>query len=219
MPENPEKLNLSLPIFSLLIFYLILSVSTDELVLTIEILQKSLENSNLPSERINEILTIRKTHDSSYILSKLVSAFMPFLQIILISLFIKGVAQLDKIQDISFGKIFNIVCLAQLVFVLSDLSKILIFCFFKQDYFVKDFQNFAPFSISNLMNENTPNYIKNLCRYLNIFELIYIILLTINFKKIATKPFNYSLNIILIAYLLPLIFFVFITSTLEYMFS
>lgn len=78
---------------------------------------------------------------------------------------------------VDFGKLFKVALLADFVYVLAGLAKLVILIFFKEVSTLEDLQ-FSPLSVMELMNKNAvdPLFIHSLS-LLNVFELGYFLVL------------------------------------------
>jgi hypothetical protein len=126
---------------------------------------------------------------------------------------------------INFGKLFNITLLADFVYVLSGLTKLIILIFFKEVSTLEDLQ-FTPLSIMELFDRDSvdPLFIYPLS-LLNVFELLYFIVIAwllvgVIHEANEERPVNFgkSLKLVTASYgsglLLWVVFVMFISLNL-----
>lgn len=112
-------------------------------------------------------------------------------------------------QKTSFSQLLNIVLKAEFIFLVPMLVKFIWFYFFQSNYTLADLENFAPFSLMTFWNykEIEPWYIYPL-RTINIFELIYCIILIFLLSKSFNIPKRKSFIIVICSYGLGLFFWI-----------
>jgi hypothetical protein len=102
---------------------------------------------------------------------------------------------------ILFSELFRMVILAEFVFLLQALIKLLWFIFIQTDYTIKDLQYFYPLSAINLFeyNQIEPYWLYPL-KLINVFELTYWVILAYGLSKIIKQDISESMKIILSSY-------------------
>lgn len=117
---------------------------------------------------------------------------------------------------VSFKKIFQVVIVAEFVFLLPAFIKIIWFGFIHTAYTLTDLSYFTPLSLTNLFDFSTldPWWVYPL-QSLNVFEIIYVLILAIGIKKIIKKDYGESLKFTVPVYgsglLIWIIFITFLT--------
>ncbi|MDZ7650682.1 MAG: hypothetical protein U5K54_28060 [Cytophagales bacterium] len=120
---------------------------------------------------------------------------------------------------VSFKDIFRIVIIAELVFTIPPLVKIIWFSIFFTGYTLQDLQHFSPFSMLNFIEQERVEawYLYPL-QLLNIFELVYWYALAYQLKEILNRHLAGSLGFVASTYgvglLLWVIFVMFLTVSL-----
>ena len=102
---------------------------------------------------------------------------------------------------ILFSELFRMVILAEFVFLLQALIKLLWFIFIQTDYTIKDLQYFYALSAINLFeyNQIEPYWLYPL-KLINVFELTYWVILAYGLSKIIKQDISESMKIILSSY-------------------
>ncbi|WP_291399529.1 hypothetical protein [Daejeonella sp.] len=103
---------------------------------------------------------------------------------------------------LKFGQAFKVALLADVVFIVPMLIKIFWFMVIKQDYTLQDLQMFSPLSVLNLMDTKNIGVLWLYpLQLLNVFELVYILLLGFWVYQFVAKSFEKGLNMVLSSYL------------------
>jgi hypothetical protein len=140
-------------------------------------------------------------------------AFTPILLLIkfsLISMVLYTGVVFCNLQDkISLGSVFKIVIASEIIFVIAGFLKFLWFYLFAGNYDLNELGFFYPVSLINLFKESE---VSNLWRYplqtVNLFHLIYILLLSYGFSNLNRINRKESEKIVLLSYLPTLILWV-----------
>jgi len=109
--------------------------------------------------------------------------------------------------EISFAKIFTIVCIAELSFLLPSIVKQIWFGFWSLEFTVEEYKGFGKVSLFNLFQLSQENKLAHLFKALNLYELIYILLLSMGIKFQFKFSFLKSLRLILTTYGTLLLFY------------
>lgn len=109
----------------------------------------------------------------------------------------------------NFKKFFLIAINAEFIFLIPIFLKIVWFSFFETDFDLVDLRNFLPLSVINLANLETlePWYVYPL-RLLNVFELLYWLILAIQLKRMFNKSFAKSFVFVATTYGMGLLLWV-----------
>lgn len=177
------------PFLLLLVCYFFLQLCTGFLLMTDDIFYDSLI-SQLSYERISEILAqSKKWQWLSYIFLPLVL----LIKILSIAICFSIGGLFLKIET-SFKKFFSIVTQAEFVFLIPGVIKLLWFSFFKVNYTLQDLQFFFPLSVISLFNptELDPWFVYPI-QLLNLFEVLYWVVLAYQLKPILNEDFSGSL--------------------------
>jgi hypothetical protein len=103
---------------------------------------------------------------------------------------------------LKFGQAFKVAILADVVFIVPMLIKIFWFMVIQQDYTLQDLQMFSPLSILNLLDTKNIDVLWLYpLQLLNVFELVYILLLGFWVYQFSAKSFDKGLNMVLSSYL------------------
>lgn len=119
---------------------------------------------------------------------------------------------------INFGKLFKVALLADFVFVLAGVTKLIIMIFFKNISTISDLQ-FQPFSLMELFDRKTVDVLFIYPFLLiNVFELLYWLVLAWLLSGVIEKQFGSSLKTVASSYgtgiLLWVLFVLFLTINL-----
>ena len=111
-----------------------------------------------------------------------------------------------KNKKIKYNEILEIVLVAEFIFLFVPIIKMTWFYFFMNNYTLKNFQQFFPLSLANFFNINQlPLWLLYPMQTINLFEIVYIYLLSYLISKKINFSFFKTSIIILTAYL-PTIF-------------
>lgn len=104
---------------------------------------------------------------------------------------------------VSFKKIWEIVMVGEIIFLIPELIKILMFLNPPTDVNYLDVQNFYPLSLFQLFNpaEIHPKFYYPL-KAINIFELIYVVFLVLGFHTVSFRSLKESAIVIIFSYFL-----------------
>ncbi|GAB3327745.1 hypothetical protein GCM10027429_01830 [Marivirga atlantica] len=102
----------------------------------------------------------------------------------------------------SFKGFFKVVLMAEFVWLIPSLLLIIWYGFIDTGYSYSDIQYFAPLSLLSLFEnpESLDSWLVYPLKSLNIFELAYIIALSVGIMKIMKKDFNKTLEFTLPVY-------------------
>ncbi len=103
--------------------------------------------------------------------------------------------------NIQFEQLFRIVMLAEIVYLIPAIIKIYWFLLIQPNYSLEDLQYFSPLSLLSLVGyANVPQWSIYPLQLLNIFELIYWLLLAYGLQQVINKPFKTTLGIVAASY-------------------
>lgn len=113
----------------------------------------------------------------------------------------------------SFKKIFQVVLVAEFVWIIPSLLTIIWFGLIDTDYTLLDVQYFQPLSLMNFFDgELVESWLVFPLKALNLFEVAYMLVLAIGIKKVINRDYNTSLGFVVPVYGLGLVtWIVFIT--------
>ncbi len=171
-----------------------------------ELLNESFSD-NFTLEQINYIFDFKKKIEwISYIISPMYLTFKIFIisNIIYIGLFFLNM------KNISFKDVFNKILIAEFIFLLVPIFKILWFYFSQTNYTLQDLQYFYPLSALNIIGyQGLDVWFIYPLQTLNLFELAYWFLLAYYVGKIASPtksidekkyPIDFGLKIVASSY-------------------
>jgi hypothetical protein len=151
----------------------------------------------IPVEKINLLLEKRTTYEWAGYLLIVIIAVIKYL---VIAGIIQGGMLIYSIE-VRFSKILKIVIIAEFIFLIPILIKILWFTFVVPTYDLKELSFFTPLSMLNLF---TAGSISSLWVYplslINVFDICYIFMLAYGVKKIVNISYDNSLKIIVGSY-------------------
>jgi hypothetical protein len=188
---------------STLLKYLTLSIAT---IITNEILKKYLPidelvnnylSIRLTTEQINDYFKFQKKWEwTSYFVLPIIVLIKTLIvaTVLYISLFFSN-------KDLKFNKIWDIVLKAEFIFLLVPAFKIIWFCFFQTSFTLEDIQNFYPLSALNIIGyENLENWFIYPFQILNLFELLYFLILAYYIGQITKTTTDKGLKIVACSY-------------------
>ena len=101
----------------------------------------------------------------------------------------------------SFKSAFGVALVAEFVFLIPTILKILWFAFIQTNYTLKDLQFFYPLSVLNFFDASIiESWLVYPFQLLNVFEVVYWLVLAKGVQKIIQKDFTPSFEIVLASY-------------------
>lgn len=206
---NKTVLYLFLVIFSGLITYF-----SQEFIITNDVLIEHF-SEQMSFSRIEKMLDVRQ--DNAWI----GYVFLPITYLIkfsLISLWILCGTILFRYKA-SFKQIFQVVIVAEFVWVIRRLLAAVWFGFIQTDYSLEEVQQFQPFSLLSFFDRETlDTWVIFPLKAINLFELVYLLVLTIGLAKVIQRPYpkalSFSVPVYGSALLTWIIFITFLTINL-----
>lgn len=201
-------------LLGLLLLYEALFFTIDYVLISDDLVFSAL-GDQLSYERINDIIdSDKKFRWLSYLLLPIFLLLKFFM--VGFSLSLLGI--MTGIEN-SFIQFFKSVVVAEFVFVLPFLLKVLWFGFIQTDYSLSDIQYFSPLSIFGLFQpEEVQSWLIYPLQLLNLFELAYWCILAWQLKDLLNRDFAGSLGFVASTYgvglLLWVIFVMFLTVSL-----
>ncbi|WP_340153619.1 hypothetical protein [uncultured Marivirga sp.] len=148
-------------------------------------------------DRISEILSFRKKWGFVNYIIVLVTMAVKLILVcswILCGTIIAG-------YKVKLASIFKIVLLAEFVWLLPSIILIFWFGLINTTYTLNDVQYFAPLSLLNLFDKaHLDSWLIFPLKSLNLFEVIYILVLALGIKKIMKKDYDSALKFTLPVY-------------------
>lgn len=215
--KNPAfiKQKAGLLLLSLLGSKLMLSFLSHRLLLTPSIYYLAFQDQ-LSIEQIDKLIQISAKYEYlGYLLIAVVSS----IKYVIITLIIQAGILLWGLKA-AFNALFKLVIIAEFIFLVPILIKLVWFYFFKSAYTLEDIQTFTPLSLLSVLSGSK---IADMWFYplqlINLFEVLYWLFLAWGLGKIIQIDFDKGLKIILSTYI-PLlfiwvIFVMFLTVTLN----
>jgi hypothetical protein len=103
---------------------------------------------------------------------------------------------------VSFGKVFKVAILAECVFILPTLIQLYWFSFFVDSYTIADLHKFDYFSLMAFFKDlEIERYLQYPLYLVNIFEVLYILVLAYGLHEAIEKEYDTSLRLVLATYL------------------
>lgn len=194
-------------------------------ILLAKITSTFLLSTDLYFNQFNEQMTydqIRSFIDIQYKYQWISYLILPFIYLIKLSLLslilLTGIIFWNI--KISFKKLFQIVLIAEFLFILPSLIKLIWFLFFETDYDLADLQTFYPLSLLNLIDtESIPQWSLYPIQLLNVFEVVYWCILAYGIALVAKERWPKMLGLVASSYGVGLfvwvVFITFITINLS----
>ncbi len=112
-----------------------------------------------------------------------------------------GIFFSDLHKEITLGKIFRVVVAGELVFIIASIIKLLWFIFFAGNYTLDDMSFFYPLSLINLFSRSeVAAYWIYPLQTVNLFQLVYILLLALGLSKISSIKRETADKVVLATY-------------------
>lgn len=112
-----------------------------------------------------------------------------------------GLGLFFESNKINFKQLFGVVLKAEFVFLIPTILKILWFAFVQTNYTLKDLQFFYPLSVLSFFDASTiESWLVYPFQLLNVFEVVYWLVLAKGVQKIIQKDFTLSFEIVLASY-------------------
>ena len=191
-------------LFSGIVLVNMLLILLSQTALINEIVFFNTYSEQLTYERSMELFSMMKSYSwTGYLLGPLVL----IIKFSVVSLVIYiGVFLNDMQKEISLGKVFTVVIACEVVFVLASIIKLLWFIFFAGNYTLNDLSFFYPLSLINLFRQpEVASYWVYPLQTVNLFQLVYVVMLAAGLAKISSVKRDATDKIILITYV-PAIF-------------
>lgn len=103
--------------------------------------------------------------------------------------------------SIGFKKLFKICLIGETIFLLPGIIKIIWFCQYQTEYTLSDLIYFAPFSLLNLFDASQlEKWFIYPLQVLNLFEVLYWLVIAYGMKIVSEKPLPKTLKIVLGSY-------------------
>jgi hypothetical protein len=112
-----------------------------------------------------------------------------------------GVFFSDLHREITLGKIFKVVVVSEIVFVVASIIKLLWFIFFAGNYTLDDMNFFYPLSLLNFFSRSeVASYWVYPLQTVNIFHLVYILLLAMGLSRISSIKREKANSVVIATY-------------------
>ncbi len=190
------------------LFVFLITYVTNNFILTDSVYVSYLEQQ-YSFEKITQITNfIDKWKWMSYVLSPLLYTIKFFVLSICILI---GIMLSDL--KISFNKVFKIVLVSEIVFLLAIVFKTIYFLFINTSFTIEESQTYYPLSLINYFDSTKLEvWLKYPLQLVNLFELTYILLISSGLSIALRLNYRKSLSIVSLSYLTGLlIWVVFIT--------
>lgn len=183
--------------FTLLCLSSILLTYAGKTLLISEDLYFQFFGDQLSYERIDEIISFHEQWEwTSYV-------FVPIYY--LIKIFLVGVCiytgTIITAVELSFKKIFEMALLAEAIFILPGIFKLLWFIFVDTNYTLSDVQMFYPLSLLNFFDpERLEAWLIYPLQVINVFEILYLLILSYWLVLITQTNYWKMLRLIICSY-------------------
>lgn len=176
-----------------------LIIFTSQALLIDEIVFYNTYSEQLTFERSMELFSRMRSY------SWVVYAITPILLLLKFSalsvLLYIGAFFSDLHNEITLGKIFKVVVMCEIVFVVASLVKMLWFLFFVGNYTLEDVSFFYPLSLINLFNRSeVASYWVYPLQTINIFQVLYALLLAVGLSRIGSLRKSSAEKVVLSTY-------------------
>jgi hypothetical protein len=112
-----------------------------------------------------------------------------------------GIFFRDLQNEVTLGKIFNVVIISELVFIAASITKLLWFIFFAGNFTLDEMSFFYPLSLINLFHrEEVAIYWIYPLQTVNIFQVIYVLILALGLSRISSLKKEVADRVVLGAY-------------------
>lgn len=143
-------------------------------------------------------------------------ALILFIKYLIISLLIYSTLYLGA-SAVNYRAVLQAVCLAELVFLLPAVIKVMWFIYHPPSD-LDEWTQFYPLSVHSVVGGLlTSDVILYLLQVLNLFELLYVLTLAILLHRIISRSFDFALKTVLRAYLPALAFWLLIVTYYQLM--
>ena len=190
-------LNIKLLLYIILIslFYVSISWIANNIIITETFYFVSLEDI-MSIKRIEELIDLNKKNEwLTYILLPVVNTIKYSFAAMIIFIGIK----LFELE-VSFKNCFKIILFAEIIPILSSITKTLYFYIYPPSNF-EVLQNFNPLGVSSFLNNDAiPKYLLYPIQQLNLFEVGYWLLLAYGIKSLGNVDFKKALKITSLSY-------------------
>jgi hypothetical protein len=189
------RINILITIILFSFFYLVITWIANNIIITETFYFVSFEKF-MSIKRIEELIDFNKKSESlTYIVLPIVNTIRYIFAAILIFIGIK----LYELE-INFRNCIKIVLLAEMIPLLSSITKTLYFYIYPPDNF-EVLQSFNPLGVSSfLKNDAIPKYLLYPIQQLNLFEVSYWLLLAYGIKSLGNVDFKKALKITSLSY-------------------
>jgi hypothetical protein len=189
------RINIFITIILFSFFYLVITWTANNIIITETFYFVSFENF-MSIKRIEELIDFNKKSESlTYILLPIVNTIRYIFAAILIFIGIK----LYELEII-FRNCIKIVLLAEMIPLISSITKTLYFYIYPPNNF-EVLQNFNPLGVSIFLKNNSiPKYLLYPIQQLNLFEVGYWLLLAYGIKNLGNVDFKKALKITSLSY-------------------
>lgn len=185
---------------------LLLVYTADTFILNANFYTRSIADSGLDWNTV-----LLNTSPKFKILLYTCSVLLLFLKYALISLLIYTTFYLNLIE-VSYQSVFKIVCLAEMVFLIPAMIKVIWFIIYPPTA-LEQWAGFYPLSLHSVLSGTSISaVIAYPLQLLNAFELAYILTLTYLLQKLLSYNFDYLMKMVLISYLPALFVWTLITT-------
>ena len=186
-------------IFSWIVVFNVLILIASQTVLIDEIVFFNTYSEQLTYERSMELFDTMKSY------SWVTYAMTPILLLLKFSvlsvLLYVGVFFSDLTREITLGKIFKVVVMCEIVFVVASVIKLLWFIFFAGNYTLEDLSYFYPLSLINLFSRSeVASYWVYPLQILNVFQVVYALLLAIGLSTTGLVRKSTADRVVLLTY-------------------
>jgi hypothetical protein len=189
------RINILITIILFSFFYLVITWTANNIIITETFYFVSFEKF-MSIKRIEELIDFNKKSESlTYIVLPIVNTIRYIFAAILIFIGIK----LYELE-INFRNCIKIVLLAEMIPLLSSITKTLYFYIYPPSNF-EVLQNFNPLGVSSFLNNDAiPKYLLYPIQQLNLFEVGYWLLLAYGIKSLGNVAFKKALKITSLSY-------------------
>jgi hypothetical protein len=200
--SNLHRSNILFIAFTIIAGFFLISLLSDQLILTKEIYYDYFGNQ-VEDSRLSEVVNKTKSFN------KVKAIWLPVshgLSILGITIAL-NIGMVFTNQKVKFKNLFRIVITSYIIFLIPDLINFFYFLT-HSDFSLAEYNKFSFGSLMFLLDTSDPYWLKALVETLSFFEIAFWILLAYGVLSITNLDFDQSLKMILLSYGTALIFWV-----------
>ncbi len=190
--DRLENIDVRLFLGLIILLNILLSIVLNWFVISDELYYQSL-GEQLRTDLISKIINLKNKWDWIFFL---ITPLILFIKVLFVTVCL-GVGNFILDWKLKLKQLFRIAIIAETVFLLAAFVRIIWFLLFKENLTFEYIQTFYPLSLLNLVViKNIPQYLIYPLQLVNLFELLYWIVLSYLIKIYTEKSFDQSLGFV-----------------------